>query len=60
MENKKKKIMLSTRDVQQLIGCGRDHAYQLMNSNQFPTIKVGRMRFVNEEIFLQWTQGKKF
>jgi predicted DNA-binding transcriptional regulator AlpA len=53
-----KKVMLSVKEVQEKIGCCKEYSYRLMNSNQFPTIKIGRMRFVHEDILNSWLRGE--
>ena len=50
-------------DVQRILGCGRDRAYQIMRSKGFPAITIGRQRYVSPEAFERWAQayeGKEY
>lgn len=50
--------MLSVKDVINVLKCGRETGYVLMNSNQFPTIKLGRRLFVHKDVFDKWIKGE--
>ena len=41
-------------DIQKILGIGKNKAYDLMKSGQFPVIKIGNMRLVSWEIFREW------
>jgi hypothetical protein len=30
-----------------------------MNSNSFPTVKIGRMTLVHKDVFEEWLKGEK-
>ena len=34
--------MLTVKDVQKLIGCGRNKVYQIIASNTLPAIQIGK------------------
>ena len=48
------KIYYTVKEVQQLIGCGRDVAYSLVRSKAFPKTKIGKTYFVDKEEFEKW------
>jgi excisionase family DNA binding protein len=60
MKNKDnpEKVMLGVPDIMKKMGIGRDNAYSIIRSNQFPTIKIGRRYLVHEDIFDKWLKGE--
>lgn len=59
----KQKTFLRVSDVQRIIGCGRDTAYKIMRSEGFPSITIGRQRYVSPEAFERWAhayEGKTY
>ena len=58
-----KNRFLRVSDVQKRIGCGRDTAYKIMRSEGFPSIMIGKQRYVSPEAFERWAhayEGKEF
>lgn len=53
------KVMLAVKDVQRIMGIGRDASYVVMNSNSFPTVKVGKKLYVHKEVLDKWLKGEK-
>ncbi|MFS0776100.1 helix-turn-helix domain-containing protein [Neobacillus sp. 3P2-tot-E-2] len=51
--------MLDVKDIMKLTGIGRDKAYVLMRSGEFPVKMIGRKILVHEEIFQNWLKGEK-
>jgi excisionase family DNA binding protein len=49
---------LSAQDVAMLLGIGDSKAYELMNSKDFPSIKIGRRIVVMSDDFLKWKNKK--
>lgn len=41
--------MLTTKDLQVILKIGRDHAYALMRSKAFPSMKIGARYYVTKE-----------
>ena len=39
-------MLLTVKDLQSILGIGRDTAYALMHSQAFPAMKIGRRYFV--------------
>ena len=54
MEEKKQRILLRVKDLQTLLGVGRETAYALMRSKSFPSIKIGGSYFVSREALDRW------
>ncbi|MCM2532541.1 helix-turn-helix domain-containing protein [Neobacillus pocheonensis] len=54
---KYQKVMLNVKDIMEITGIGRDNAYALMRSGQFPIKMIGRKMLVHEEIFQNWLKG---
>ena len=38
--------MLTVKDVQKLIGCGRNKVYQIIASNTLPAIQIGKQYYI--------------
>ncbi|EDO6859612.1 helix-turn-helix domain-containing protein [Campylobacter coli] len=54
------KVMLSVSDIMKLTGVGRDKAYGLLHSKQFPVRMIGKRLMVHKDIFNDWLKGKEF
>lgn len=55
--------MLDTKDIQRIFKCSKNTAYNLMHSDGFPSIKVGRRIFVSNLSLHKWlyqNEGKTF
>jgi excisionase family DNA binding protein len=53
------KIMLDVKDIMELTGIGRDNAYRLMRSGEFPVKMIGKKYLVHEEVFQNWLKGEQ-
>lgn len=50
MENKcEVPVLLTVQDIQEIFKMRRSTAYKLMDSSSFPTVKIGRTRYVRLE-----------
>ena len=47
-------LALSADDVAQVLGISRAHAYNLMHSKGFPTIKIGKRMTVPKDKLIEW------
>jgi predicted DNA-binding transcriptional regulator AlpA len=56
MENNLPEV-LNVIDIQQILGIGRRQAYELVNSGQFHTVRVGKSIKVSKTVFLNWMTG---
>ncbi|MBW4083609.1 helix-turn-helix domain-containing protein [Paenibacillus sp. S150] len=49
--------VLSAKEVQEILGIGERQTYELLNSEQFHIVRVGRMIKVSKDVFLKWLEG---
>jgi predicted DNA-binding transcriptional regulator AlpA len=49
--------VLNVEDIQNILGIGRRQAYELIASQQFHTVKIGRRIKVFKEVFVKWLHG---
>lgn len=57
------KLLLTVSDIMKMTGLGRDRAYEILHSNQFPVMKFGRRLMVHRDTFNEWlkdTNKNKF
>lgn len=50
------KLTLTVADLQQALGIGRRHAYELANRADFPSIRVGKRILIPRDAFLRWLE----
>ena len=50
-------LTMNARDVAGYLNISLSCAYQVMNSRDFPVLKIGRRRIVTREHFLEWIQN---
>lgn len=50
--------VLNVIDIQEILGIGRRQSYQLVASNQFHTVKVGKRIKVSKSVFAKWLRGE--
>ena len=54
--------MYNVKDVQNIFRCSQTHAYELVNSNGFPAMRIGRKILVEKRLLEKWIEkncGKK-
>ncbi len=56
MEKKDYPITLSVKDVQEILGIGRGTAYELTNRDDFPCMKVGKVKRIPRDKFFEWME----
>jgi len=49
-----KKAVYTVTDIQQILGIGKNQAYQLVNSGEFPVRQVGCRKLVSMNVFNTW------
>lgn len=52
--DKMESMVFNVKDLQTVLGVGRDTAYALMRNKSFPAIKIGSRYIVEAEAFKQW------
>ena len=50
-------LTLNAKDVAGYLNISLSCAYQVMNSRDFPVLKIGKRRIVTKEHFLEWIQN---
>jgi len=54
--------LYTVSEIQKIFQMKRSKAYKLMQSEQFPTIKIGRTRYITEEdleLFIKQNMGRE-
>jgi len=49
-------IMLNANTIAQTLGISRAGAYELMHSDGFPTLRIGKRMMVSKEHFIEWIE----
>nr|WP_197187533.1 helix-turn-helix domain-containing protein [Brevibacillus agri] len=52
--------VLDVFHIQKILGIGRRQAYELVNSNQFHVVRVGKRIKVSSDVFFLWLYGHSF
>lgn len=52
------KVMIGVSEIMEKMGIGRDNAYEIIKSGEFPVKKIGRRYLVHEEVFDKWLRGE--
>ena len=46
------------KDIMQMLGIGKNQAYQLIKSGQFPVIRIGKSYKISKQVFNHWLHHK--
>lgn len=49
--------VLTVMEVKELLGIGREQAYNLVNSNKFPVQRVGRRILIYKPNLIKWLEN---
>ena len=52
--NNNEPIIYTTNDIQRIFKCGKQQAYQLMNTNGFPSIRLNTKLIVEKSALEHW------
>ncbi|WP_019242196.1 MULTISPECIES: helix-turn-helix domain-containing protein [Bacillus] len=52
------KNVLDVKDIQEYLGIGRSKAYDLVNSGEFPVVRIGKLIKVSRPVFESWLNGE--
>ncbi|EML6324224.1 helix-turn-helix domain-containing protein [Bacillus cereus] len=50
--------ILDVSDIQKILGIGRKQAYDLVHSNKFHVLQIGRRIKVSKKTLIKWIEGK--
>lgn len=59
MEKKDYPLMLTALEIANILGVSKRVAYEIMDSPEFPLIRIRRSKRVNREDFFNWLEQKK-
>jgi excisionase family DNA binding protein len=51
-------LVLTVKEVMEILGIGKRIAYELMDQTDFPCVKIGKLKRVNKEQFFDWLNKK--
>ncbi|MEX1377133.1 MAG: helix-turn-helix domain-containing protein [Eubacteriales bacterium] len=46
--------MLNASEISEVLGISKAKAYELMNSREFPTLRIGKRMMVSKEQLIHW------
>jgi len=49
-------IVLTVKEVMEILGIGKRIAYELMDQTNFPTVRIGKLKRVNRDAFFNWIE----
>lgn len=52
--------MLDIKDLQKILKIGKNSAYNLMKSNCFPSVQIGRKWLISEEALAEWLKDNEY
>ncbi|MDQ0975917.1 DNA topoisomerase IB [Neobacillus niacini] len=55
---KLEKVMLEVKDIMNLMGICKPKAYEILRSDQFHVVKMGRKYMVHKDVFENWLKGE--
>ncbi len=54
VQNNGDMVLYKVKDLQRILGCGKNKAYSIMESSGFPRVQIGREYYVEKEAFAKW------
>lgn len=51
-------LTLNATDVANILGISKANAYNLLNSEEFPTIHIGKRMLVSKDKLIRWLDSK--
>lgn len=56
MENEKGKVLLSAKELKEILGCNNNTLYELLARPDFPSFRIKSRHYVLYEDFLAWAR----
>lgn len=53
-------MLLTVKELQQLLNIGRDKAYSLMHAKTFPSMRIGGRYYVHEPALQEWLVKNRY
>ena len=61
MDNKEDDVIIYTiKDIQRILGIGKNNAYKLLQLPSFPFIKIGKRYLIPKDDFEKWIKGSLY
>lgn len=54
MQENSNTIIYTTKNIQEILGCGRKQAYEVMHIKDFPSFQIGNKLYVEKMAFELW------
>lgn len=51
-------LVLTVKEVSEILGVGKIRAYEIMDTDGFPLVKLGRSKRVPREKFFEWLDNQ--
>jgi excisionase family DNA binding protein len=52
-------LVMTAEDIREILGVGRRKAYEIMEENEFPLVRLGgKLKRVNRDDFFRWLDHK--
>lgn len=52
-------LSLTVSDISRILGIGKQNAYDLCHSNNFPSVQIGKRIIVPKPAFVEWLKNPK-
>ena len=52
--------ILHPKDIKQILGCGMNRVYDIINTKGFPKIKIGNRYYIPENAFYNWIEQNTY
>lgn len=52
--------LLTAKDIQKYFSCGKNRAYNIIHTNGFPTIRIGKRLYIPKQEFEKWLNYYKY
>jgi hypothetical protein len=52
------KVMLEVKDIMNMMGICKPKVYEILRSNQFHVVNLGRKYMVHKDVFENWLKGE--
>lgn len=52
-------LILGVEEIKQILGIGQRRAYEIMEQQGFPLVRIGRLKRVQREDFFNWLDQQK-
>ena len=54
LEVQENNLFYTAKDIQGILGCGKNKVYAIINMNGFPKIRIGKQFYIPKSEFYKW------